>query len=102
MTAPQRKPWKTISAPLGAGVQAGVLAYQPPWCSDRAVMPGGLPSGATLCERSSLWGRSHWEAVLSVNTSRFSASPPNNGLTKSLEEAKQRFRQRYEEMKAQE
>jgi hypothetical protein len=37
-----------------------------------------------------------------VNTSPFSAPPPNNGLAKSLEEAKQWFRQRYEEMKAHE
>jgi hypothetical protein len=34
----------------------------------------------------------------SVNTWPFPAPPPNNGLAKSLEEAKQ---QRYEEMKAQ-
>jgi hypothetical protein len=30
----------------------------------------------------------------------YPASPPNNGLAKSLEEAKQQFKQRYEEMKA--
>jgi hypothetical protein len=31
----------------------------------------------------------------------FPAPLPNNGLAKSLEEAKQQFKQRYEEMKAQ-
>jgi hypothetical protein len=36
-----------------------------------------------------------------VNTSPFPAPPPNNGLAKSLEEAKQQFKQRYEEMKDQ-
>jgi hypothetical protein len=39
--------------------------------------------------------------VWSVNTSPVPAPPPNNGLAKSLEEAKQQFKQRYEEMKAQ-
>jgi hypothetical protein len=29
------------------------------------------------------------------------APPPNNGLAESLEAAKQQFKQRYEEMKAQ-
>jgi hypothetical protein len=37
----------------------------------------------------------------SVNTSPFPAPPPNNGLIRSLEEAKQQFKQRDEEMKAQ-
>ncbi len=37
----------------------------------------------------------------SVNTSPFPAPPPNNGLAGSREEAKQQFKQRYEEMKAQ-
>jgi hypothetical protein len=41
-------------------------------------------------------GRWSW----SVNTSPFPAPPPNNGLAKSLEEAKQQFKQRYEELKA--
>jgi hypothetical protein len=36
-----------------------------------------------------------------VNTSPFPALPPNNGLAKYLEEAKQHFKLRYEEMKAQ-
>jgi hypothetical protein len=47
--------------------------------------------------------REHGEArwFWSVNTSPFPAPPPNNGLAKSLEEAKQQFKQRYEEMKAQ-
>jgi hypothetical protein len=35
-----------------------------------------------------------------LNTSPFPAPPPNNGLVRSLEEAKQEFKQRYEEMKA--
>jgi hypothetical protein len=37
----------------------------------------------------------------SVNTSPFPAPPPNNGLAYSLDEAKEQFKQRYEEMKAQ-
>jgi hypothetical protein len=36
----------------------------------------------------------------SVNTSPYPASPPNNGLAKSLEDTKREFKQRYEEMKA--
>jgi hypothetical protein len=36
-----------------------------------------------------------------VNASPVPAPPPHNGLAKSLEEAKQQFKQRYEEMKAQ-
>jgi hypothetical protein len=36
-----------------------------------------------------------------VNTSPFPAPPPNNGLAPTLEEAKQQFKQRYLEMKAQ-
>jgi hypothetical protein len=38
--------------------------------------------------------------IWSVNTSPFPAPPPNNGVAESLEEAKQHFKQRYEEMKA--
>jgi hypothetical protein len=47
--------------------------------------------------------REHGEArwFWSVNTSPYPAPPPNNGLAKSLEEAKQHFKLRYEEMKAQ-
>jgi hypothetical protein len=33
--------------------------------------------------------------------SPYPAPPPNNGFVKSLEEAKQQFKRRYEEMKAQ-
>jgi hypothetical protein len=39
--------------------------------------------------------------IWSVNTSPFLAPPPNNGLAPTLEEAKQQFKQRYLEMKAQ-
>jgi hypothetical protein len=44
-------------------------------------------------------GEARWS--WSVNTSPFPAPPSNNGLAKSLEEAKQQFKERYEEMKAQ-
>jgi hypothetical protein len=37
----------------------------------------------------------------SMNTSPYLAPPPNNALARSLEEAKQQFKERYEEMKAQ-
>jgi hypothetical protein len=48
-------------------------------------------------------GRIHKDTTWfwSVNTSPFLAPPPNNGLAKSLEEAKQQFKRRYEEMTAQ-
>ena len=39
--------------------------------------------------------------IWSVNTSPFPAPPPNNGLAPTLEEAKQQFKQRYLEVKAQ-
>jgi hypothetical protein len=39
--------------------------------------------------------------IWSVNTSPYPAPPPNNGLAPTLEEAKQQFKVRYEEMKAQ-
>jgi hypothetical protein len=44
--------------------------------------------------------KEHSEAIWSwsVNTAPF--PPPNNGLAKSLEEAKHQFKQRYEEKKA--
>jgi hypothetical protein len=46
--------------------------------------------------------KEHGEAWLwSVNTSPFPAPPPNDGLAKSLEEAKDLFKQQSEEMKAQ-
>jgi hypothetical protein len=38
--------------------------------------------------------------IWSVNTSPYPAPPPNIGLANSLEEAKQQFEFRYEEMKA--
>lgn len=44
-------------------------------------------------------GEDRW--LWSVNMSPFPAPPPNNGLTSSLEEAKQQFKERYEEMRAQ-
>jgi hypothetical protein len=44
-------------------------------------------------------GEAKW--FLSVNFSPYPAPPPNNGLAMSLKEAKQQFKQRYEEMKAQ-
>jgi hypothetical protein len=51
-------------------------------------------------------GRIHKEGtsptwIWSVNTSPFPAPPPNNGLAPTLEEAKQQFKHRYLEMKAQ-
>jgi hypothetical protein len=36
-----------------------------------------------------------------VNTSPFPAPPPDNGLAKSLDQAKQPFKKRYEEMMTQ-
>jgi hypothetical protein len=44
-------------------------------------------------------GEAKW--FWAANTSSFPAPPPNNGLAGSLEEAKQQFKQRYDEMKAQ-
>jgi hypothetical protein len=44
-------------------------------------------------------GEDRW--LWSVNMSPFPAPPPNNGLTSSLEEAKQQFKERYEAMRAQ-
>jgi hypothetical protein len=35
----------------------------------------------------------------SINTSPYPAPPPHNGIAKSLEDAKQAFKVRYEEMK---
>jgi hypothetical protein len=60
-----------------------------------AVPDGEKTVGRIYRERS----EDRW--LWSVNTSPFPAPPPNNGLTSSLEEAKQRFKERYEEMKAQ-
>jgi hypothetical protein len=51
------------------------------------------PCGAVGLAESDKW---FW----SVNTSPFPAPPPNNGIAKSLEEAKHQFKQRYEEMNA--
>jgi hypothetical protein len=62
---------------------------------DYAVLDGEKSVGRIYKEHSE--ARWFW----SVNTSPFPAPPPNNGLAKSLEEAKQQFKQRYEEMKAQ-
>jgi hypothetical protein len=38
----------------------------------------------------------HW----SINTSPFPAPQPNNGYSNSLEEAKQAFKERYQQMRA--
>jgi hypothetical protein len=35
----------------------------------------------------------------SINTSPYPAPPPHNGVTKTLDDAKQEFKDRYEEMK---
>jgi hypothetical protein len=62
---------------------------------DYAILDGDKTVGRIYREH----GESRW--LWSVNTSPFPAPPPNNGLASSLEEAKQQFKQRYEEMKTQ-
>jgi hypothetical protein len=61
---------------------------------DYAVLDGEKSVGRIYKEHGE--GRWFW----SVSTSLYPAPPPNNGLAESLEEAKQQFKQRYEEMKA--
>ena len=62
---------------------------------DYAVLDDEKTVGRIYRER----GEDRW--LWSVNTSPFPAPPPNNGLATSLEEAKQQFKERYKEMKAQ-
>jgi hypothetical protein len=62
---------------------------------DYAVMDGDRSVGRIYKDATA----PRW--IWSVNTSPFPAPPPNNGLAKSLEEAKHQFKERYEEMKAQ-
>jgi hypothetical protein len=42
-------------------------------------------------------GELEWQ--WSINTSPYPAPPPHNGVTKTLDAAKQEFKTRYEEMK---
>jgi hypothetical protein len=60
---------------------------------DYAILDGERTVGRIYREH----GEARW--LWSVNTSPFPAPPPNNGLTSSLEEAKQQFKARYLELK---
>jgi hypothetical protein len=62
---------------------------------DYAILDGDKTVGRIYRERA----EERW--LWSVNTSPYPAPPPNNGLTRSLEEAKQQFKARYLELKAQ-
>jgi hypothetical protein len=62
---------------------------------DYVIMDGDRSVGRICKEHN----EARW--CWSVNTSPYLAPPPHNGLAESLEEAKQQFKQRYEEMKAQ-
>jgi hypothetical protein len=62
---------------------------------DYIILDGDMSVGRIYKE---VHGEARW--FWSVNTGPYPAPPPNNGLAKTLEEAKQQFKERYEEMKA--
>jgi hypothetical protein len=62
--------------------------------NDYVVLDRDQSVGRIYKEHNGKW-------VWSVNTSPYPAPSPSNGVANSLEEAKQQFKQRYEEMKSQ-
>ena len=59
------------------------------WCLDQGQSVGRI--------HKEIHGDPKW--CWSINTSPYPAPPPHNGVTKTLDAAKQEFKTRYEEMK---
>jgi hypothetical protein len=87
-----------------AGSGSGTVTEPPVRATTLAYRGGStVPPHPPTSTKENIPYKEHGEAkwCWSVNTSPHPAPPPNNGLAKSLEEAKEQFKQRYEEMKAQ-
>lgn len=76
--------------------QAELMGYTSGWSpDDYAVLDQDRTVGRIHGE--TIHGEPRWR--WSINTSPYPAPPPHNGLAKTLEDAKQAFKKRYEEMK---
>jgi hypothetical protein len=74
---------------------AKLMGWGDHWGEDDYVVLDQGRSVGRICKE--MHGDRTW--CWSINTSPYTAPPPHNGVTKTLDAAKQEFKTRYEEMK---
>jgi hypothetical protein len=75
---------------------AKLMGWSTDWPPDDYVVIDGERSVGRIYKEA-IHGELEWH--WSINTSPYPAPPPHNGISKTLEDAKQAFKARYEEMK---